>query len=387
MGDGVVIAAEKYNHLSNLAVAAALNPLQWQAFLDDMGQALGTRVCTQLMGFDQLSMSAPLAYSSGYDPDLLQLYETRYADKNPWAAQFGKHAVGEVVSTRQLVAPSEVKKTPFYADLILPMEDIGGGGGVILARDADRMFAFGGNIREKDRDRYEQDWLSLCKSLAPIVRQSLEINRTISGLSFEKWAAEQHRLGPGTAIMVVDPTMRIHFASEIAQNMLAEGTLIGSLFDRHLLFHADYIQHEFASFAQLHASGSQTLFRNWRLTDKHGRRWICRATGMRLADIDKTPFDVFLSEYPLALLIAIKPEHRSSSVEEQLQQGLRLSKAEAVVSVMLAGGRSAREIALERNVSVFTVRNQIKAALSKSGCRRQSELVGKIEQMRMNGGW
>ena len=383
----MTVAAQKYMHLSNLAVSAALDPDKWQVFLDELGQVLGTRVCTQLIGYDQLTRAAPLAYSSGYDPRILDLYESHYADKNPFAANFSRCAVGDVISTFQLCPPDRLRKTQFYADLLAPHEDITGGGGAMLAYDADRMFLIGGNMRAKDRDRYEADWLRLCSDLAPVIRQSLEISRTISGLAFEKWAAEQHLLGSGAAVLVVDPALTIHYASSEAEELLSSGTLVQDGLDRRLRFRSDAMHQEFSTFARFQARGEHNIFKNWRLSGQDGQDWTCRTIGVRLADLDRTPFGVFMDKSISAVLVALKRDVNSATLKEQMQRQLGLSQAETVTVLKLADGMTPAEIAEDRQISVYTARNQLKSALSKTGCRRQSDLVRKVEQLRQQMVW
>jgi DNA-binding CsgD family transcriptional regulator len=383
----VVVAAENFIRLSNLAVAAAMDPGRWQVFLDEFGQVLGTRVCTQLIGYDRLTKAAPLTFSSGYDPEILRLYESHYSDKNPFAVNFGMCAVGEVISTYQLCPPDALKLTPFYADLLAPSEDITGGGGAMLANDADRMFLIGGNMRAKDRSKYEADWLKLCAELAPVIRQSLEINRTISGLSFEKWASEQMLLGSGTALLVVDPALTVHYACSEAHRLLARGTLVGNGFGRRLNFRSPKLQAELAAFVRSQAKGGGSLFRNWRCTDEDGRKWTCRTMAFRLGDLDDSPFGAFMDKSISAVLVALKPDLDRLSFLTHVQNALGLSPAEAAIALKLCEGQTPVEIAEERAISIHTVRNQIKAALSKSGCRRQSDLVRKVEQLRLQGVW
>lgn len=379
----MAVSAEKYLHLSNLAVSAAMDPEQWQLFLDEMGQALGTQVCTQLIGYDKLTSTAPLAFASGYDPQILELYWTHYADKNPFAANFAMCPVGDVISAHELCPPEMLKMTGFYADLLRPMEDITGGGGSMLASDADRMFLIGGNMRAKDRDRYEEDWLKLCAKLTPVIRQSLEISRALSGLSFEKWAAEQLLFGDGTAVYVVDSDLRIHYACRQGQGLIEKGSLVRVGLSGRLEFQSQRVQSEFAAFARFQTTGEHGIYRNWRLRDHSGRNWNCRSIGLRLADLDKAPFGVFLTRPSSAVLLAIRPEPDERLVTSQLQQVFGLSHAEAETVLRLADGATPAEIAASRGVSIFTVRNQIKAALSKTACRRQSDLVRKTEHLRL----
>lgn len=77
--------------------------------------------------------------------------------------------------------------------------------------------------------------------------------------------------------------------------------------------------------------------------------------------------------------------HALSDLGEQaiyrLQHLFRLSPAEAEIAVKLANGLSLAEIADERQVSLGTVRTQLKSLAPKLGCRRQVEiavLVGSI---------
>jgi DNA-binding CsgD family transcriptional regulator len=381
----LAVSAEELRRLSNLAVSAALDPERWQVLLDALSHSIGTRVCTQLIGYDDLTKATPLTFTSGYDPHILTLYEEHYADKNPFAARFAECRVGDVITTQQLCPPETLRKTQFYADLLLPLEDIVAGGGAMLALDGDRMFLIGGNMRSKDRDKYEEDWLQLCGHLAPVIRQSLEINRTISGLTFEKWAAEQHRLGSGTAIFVVDTAMQIHYACAEAQKLLASGSFLGSGWDRRLQFRTPEDQGQFAAFVKLQSMGEFNVFRNWQSTDGNGGSWLCRSVGLQLADLDSSPFGAFMNKSVSAVLLAVRPEIGIETFQAHIEKKLGLSPAEAATVLKLADGRTPAEIAEERRISVFTVRNQIKSALSKTGVRRQVDLVRSIEQLRLQG--
>lgn len=383
----MVISADKQIQLSSLAAAAAMDPGQWQPFLDEMGQVLGTRVCTQLIGYDQLTKAAPLAYASGWMPEILDTYAEHYADKNPYAANFQKCKIGQSISANQLCDLNSLKKTGFYADVIQPMENLSGGGGAMIASDPSRTFLIGGNLRAKDQEKYESNWLRLCVALAPIIRQSIEINRTIAGLSFEKWAAEQHMLGGGTAIFVVDPAMGIQYACREAERLLNKGTLLGNGINRRLIFRSEVAHTKFQQIARVQARGDLNVLNTWRVSDEIGQDWTCRVMGVRFGDFDRTPFGAFYSETSSAVLLALKPDVAATSFSIELQRALGLSKAEAASALLLSDGQSPAEIAETRRVSVFTVRNQIKAAMAKTGSRRQSDLVRKVERQRLQGGW
>jgi DNA-binding CsgD family transcriptional regulator len=58
-----------------------------------------------------------------------------------------------------------------------------------------------------------------------------------------------------------------------------------------------------------------------------------------------------------------------------------MTEAETEIALQLYAGKSPEEIASARSVSVATVRTQIKSLLTKSGARRQVELVARLGQM------
>ncbi len=156
------------------------------------------------------------------------------------------------------------------------------------------MFLLGGNMRSKDRDKYEDDWLRLCAQLAPVIRQSLEINRTISGLTFEKWAAEQHLMGSGTAIFVIDTAMRIHYACAEAQK------LHGLRLSCRLWFRQASAFPVRGGSRQVRWFRAASIHGWFRCVSKPGRQgmaeagtWTCRSIGLQLGDLDKTPFRCF----------------------------------------------------------------------------------------------
>ncbi|WP_428526821.1 helix-turn-helix transcriptional regulator [Roseibium sp.] len=379
------VTVEQFAELSNLVIAAALEPGRWQDVADALSRAVGPQVCTQIIGYDTHTNSAPLAVASGYDPDILKLYQEHYHLQNPYAVRFEDMRVGDVVPAAMLCNPNDMIRTAFYSDLLRPMEDIYCGGGTLLFREKGRVFVFGGNMRAKDQDRYEDTWLSLCANIAPVMRQSLEVNRMIAGLSFENWALSQHNLGSQTALVLIDPNCRIHYASAEAERMLQAGDVMKTGLSGKLQFACEEVHHTITQ-----QNGSQTarcgsVVRSLAFESDRGQRWTCRSIGVDLSKLDWSPFGNVFNQQGPALLIALKPETCRLDVNKMIQSALGLSEMEADTALYLAEGMTAAEIAESREVSIHTVRNQIKAALSKCGCRRQADLVIAVDRLRTTG--
>jgi DNA-binding CsgD family transcriptional regulator len=77
----------------------------------------------------------------------------------------------------------------------------------------------------------------------------------------------------------------------------------------------------------------------------------------------------------LALVLITAPADAPELAESALQQLFALTAAEAGVALALAAGHSAEAIAVERGVSLPTVRTQIRQILEKTGALHLRDLV------------
>ena len=90
-------------------------------------------------------------------------------------------------------------------------------------------------------------------------------------------------------------------------------------------------------------------------------------TAMRSSDASE--------ESPMAVVFLRDPEHRWEVPAQVLQELYDLTPAESRVAIELVNGSSPKEVARTFNVSVNTVRNQIKQTYRKTGTSRQAQLV------------
>lgn len=83
----------------------------------------------------------------------------------------------------------------------------------------------------------------------------------------------------------------------------------------------------------------------------------------------------------VALLVATPNKRRLPQAPEAIANFYGLTRTEARTALELASGLSTNEIATRHDVSVGTARNHVKSALSKTGSRRQSDLVRLINNI------
>jgi DNA-binding CsgD family transcriptional regulator len=81
---------------------------------------------------------------------------------------------------------------------------------------------------------------------------------------------------------------------------------------------------------------------------------------------------------PVAAVIVRDTESQTEIRPELLQQLYGLTRAEARVVTELARGKRLTEVAQTLNVSVNTVRNQLKQAFAKTSTNRQADLVSLV---------
>ena len=82
-----------------------------------------------------------------------------------------------------------------------------------------------------------------------------------------------------------------------------------------------------------------------------------------------------LLEGAAALVVLLNPDEHPCPTATALQKTFGLSRGEVLVALHLIRGDSLREIAAARDVSIGTVRVQLKAIFAKTQTSRQSELV------------
>ena len=80
-------------------------------------------------------------------------------------------------------------------------------------------------------------------------------------------------------------------------------------------------------------------------------------------------------EVPLALVMLVGPARDEKSIAWRLQQLYRLTPAESRVAAQLALGATVAEIAKSKHLSEATLRAHLRSIFSKTGTRRQAELV------------
>lgn len=367
------LSQEEFSKITTLMFAAALDQNKWRDFLEYLAGLTGVRA--HMFGHDFEGNLGLNLLSANYDPDYVKSYADHYSARNTWVEGFFAHGVGEVISAESMASREELVKTEFYSDWVLPQEDILAGGGVILFKEATRMFVLGGNIRRKD-EHLEQGWLELVALLSPHLQHAIAINRILAEKTVTEFAYDEGINSAGAAIMVVNSLRRIVFANQVAQDMLTSGKTVRIDGGGHLDFSADSAD---AAFRQVIFALNQmdtnvsSVFEVTGLTGT--AQYVCRTARFDPADHNASPFGVLVDAHEPCVLLTVSGVEEKQTSQSNLVLRFGITATEADVVLLIMEGLSPNDISHQRGVSVHTTRNQLKSAMSKMDVRRQVDLV------------
>lgn len=96
----------------------------------------------------------------------------------------------------------------------------------------------------------------------------------------------------------------------------------------------------------------------------------------------ENPIATVATQARCAVYILEAPLRANSVVPERARRLFGLTRAETEIAIAVAGGETLKEIADARGVTIATVKAQLRAALAKTGARRQAELSALLNRLR-----
>ncbi len=270
------------------------------------------------------------------------------------------------------------ENSEFYNDWVLPQEDIIAGGGSILFKEDSRMFIIGGNIRRKDK-HLEKHWLEIVSLITPHLQNAIEINRVIARGKLEQAAQAEGMNTSSTAIFIVNNFGKILFLNSVAQQLVSIGEVAKTGIGSKLEFSNGQASSAFKriihslNLMNRDVSSSFEVFNH-----RENSQYVCRTARFDPRDHDTSPYGILIcTDHPCVLLTISKIKKQQVS-KSQLSARFGITETEAEVVMQLVGGLSPREISDQREVSIYTIRNQIKSAMSKMNVHRQIDLANVI---------
>jgi PAS domain S-box-containing protein len=189
----------------------------------------------------------------------------------------------------------------------------------------------------------------------------------------ERQRAEETLNLLATGMVLVGDGGQILLCNRSAERLLAQGALLRREGDRLLAAAAWYDK-------DLQALIAKALASRGRFPEGSGAMNLHAAPGDKPLHVVVTPLRIAdgARNLPVAAVIVRDTESQTEVRPELLQQLYGLTRAEARVVTELARGKRLTEVAQTLNVSVNTVRNQLKQAFAKTSTNRQADLVSLV---------
>lgn len=371
----------RFSSLVGDVYSAALETNGWESLVDRLHRETGGAKVF-LFGYDAQAKLDLGQVASGFDPEKLRQFGEYYVHVNPYTAGWIAAPPGVTQSTESMVAPDVLLKTQFYAEFLRPEENATGGGGVSLFNERGRFIAFGGHLPSAIAPKVQDDFLALVSLLVPHLSRAFEISRALGGQ-----ALERHVMGitgdhpsNSTEILVLTADRRLIYASRGAEAQLARGTFMRldprgrvSFMDKKTDIACDVVA---GSMRRGETLASMTT----EIGDPHQNRvFSCQVLPFRGDAATASALGRVCGVSEPCLLVVLAPKSSDDPLRSRLRMAYGLTEAETEVAIALGAGHRISEISEVRGASIWTVRNQVKAVMSKVGVSRQVELVRLLE--------
>lgn len=374
------LSAEQIAEVSSVLFAAAMDQSRWQDFLTRLSKHTGM-VSTHLYGYDVATDFALKPLHHGYDPAYMKSYAEHYGALNAWAGGLSRAPIGQPVTSAQCMPEEKLFRTEFYNDWVKPQGDVRTGAGVILARDSSRFFVLGGNMAQRHA-HWEQDWVRTLGLLAPHMCLALEIGRTLFDNAANSILGVPFAAGRGGAVLALTQRRQLRYANKAAMGLVETGHVLSYDYAGQVTFadpEADSaLSLALANLRRMPGAMSGSL----RAEDGEGNIRTIRFARIESDRLGYIPVGIQTGSGEPLLLVSIQLDEASAALRRSLRGRFGLTESEIAVAMLVGDGLQAEEIARQRDVSVHTVRDQIKASLRKTGVSRQAALVRILHELR-----
>jgi len=291
--------------------------------------------------------------------------------------RIGQLPIWQLTHNEELFTAAEKRTSPMYNEF-QPKYDCRDQVAVVVDRRSDDRIA--GDClmwtMANGESEWEPDKLQRIRSLLPHIRQAVRVRQELAAAEAQAYADVSTLLEHASlGVIFLDRRGTITTANQVAERLLGvrdgiypwQGTLRASL------------PHDDARIRDLVSAALPRLGH----LPVGGSLSVQRSAGLPLVMHvhPVTPRRTDFGAERLAALVLVRDPDASRLDPEMVGEVLGLTPAESRVAVLLATGRSVREIARELGRSEHTARWTLKKVLAKTDTARQSELVRLLLQL------
>jgi DNA-binding CsgD family transcriptional regulator len=347
---------------------AAADPALWDLFLQQLAQSTGARSAGLVMldvGQDVLTISR----SWEVDPEANRLYEEHYGSMDVWAQRGLSKPAGYVCNSEVLCSLEELATTEIYNDFMARFGVEHGLFGVV--ENSRSRWASVSLYRDSSCPAFQDSELQILRFLAPHMQRAFKLHFRFSELSARSVGLETALdmlptgvifLGTKGEVVLMNRSARAFVAQKDGLLTNRDGLRAERLGESTMLEKAILQAVSTSNGAGVVSGGTVLVSR--------------RARPPLQIQISPIRNSVVQTSQPIAAVaFVLDPLRRERPAQEVLRALYGLTPAECRVALLLGDGHAPGKIAGMVGVSDNTVRSQIKSIFSKTGVKRQGELI------------
>lgn len=350
---------------------AALDAEKWPRLLETIASAVKAHGA-MLRRIDSAAGEVGFFHTLGYEEQYVRAYREHFVHLDPYQSFLSSSPVGTVGLGDAVVDQARRRRSEYFNDYELPQDKVHILGAT-LAREGDAMVQTGIH-RGRRQGPFEENDIALLRLIFPHVARAVQLHARLAESAGRQALATAALDKLRVGVILADAAARPFYLNREAEAMMTAGCGLllqeGRLGLRHpaetarlraLIAAAARAARDLGA-----GSGGDALLKGGPgMPALHV--WVAPLPRHHL------PGELAAPASCAALFVS-----RQGSVTlpwQRVSVGYGLTPAEARLAVLLAGGASLQEAAEQLQISIHTVRCQVKSVFSKTGARRQSELV------------
>ena len=361
----------------SLVYAAATDSSKWPEFCAALNRYAGVGIL--MFGHDIGTHESVGIIGGGFDPAELDRYHTHFADKNSWMHMNAVMPVGVVGISDAALSQRDLFKTEFYNDWLRHQENVIGGPALICHRSDTRFVAMAMACRARGYDDTLPNTHHLLQNLAPHLVHSLAIS---AALAESDSGAMQYLHACRQGIMLVHRSGRIGFINKAAERFLSDSSIAGISPKQKLMASDEKLKNYiYVAVRAMQAADFNALPQPLALSTLPCGPIVFHAH--IFPDVAEHDFPDAVWSDPVvgALVITGSQGLKPSPCYTHIAKSVGATPAEARLAEALMAGDSLYEFAEHNGLSRHTVRNQMRALLSKTQTRNQAEFILQIHNL------
>ncbi|WP_045226179.1 helix-turn-helix transcriptional regulator [Methyloterricola oryzae] len=291
------------------------------------------------------------------------------------AFERGVCGVGDVFSDEYLIAKRDLVRTEFYRDFWTPLNIHSSLSTLVCAPDAGGLpMVVLSLYRPPDQPGFTTEEFDRISRLLPHLQRAFRLLRRTSELQAKAHMGLQVIETLSLPLLIVDPQGRLVHMNGEAERLLA-GKTLGLAVKGGRLQALNVADKDKLARLLMAASGRPALSGGMMLTPSAGSaRWHAFVSPLPAASAR-----VGERQSPLALIMLIQTDRPPARLK-MMGEIYKLSPAELRLAEALVAGKTIEEHAESAQISINTVKTQLRSLFSKTGTKRQGELIALLSR-------